>query len=106
MILQDGVRISEHECQGEFELLKLARDLNVANVMHALQPNITCLLDPPEADKQVGVVYFDMDVATGGVLRRYLKNHPREYISPKYVAWVGRQISWGLAWLHERMVLH
>lgn len=52
--------------------MKLARDLNAANVLHALQPNITCLLDPPQADKQAGVIYFDMEVETWGDLRRYI----------------------------------
>ena len=77
--------------------LKIARDLNAPNVLHALKPKVTCLLDTPQADRQAGVIYLDMEVATGGDHRRYLKNHPRQYISLKYDAWVGHQILW--AWV-------
>ena len=77
MILEDAIRISDHDYQQEFERLKLGRDLNAPNVLHAVHPKVTCLLDTSQVDRQAGVIYFDMEVATGSDLRHYLKNHPR-----------------------------
>ena len=65
MILQDAVRINEDACQQEFERLKVARALNASNVLHALQPKITCLLDTSQADRQAVVIFFDMEVGSG-----------------------------------------
>ena len=75
MKLCEGERISEHECHEEFHLLKLARDERAPNILYALPLGKTSLLDVPKGDLLSHTIYFDMEVATGRDLRRYLLDH-------------------------------
>ena len=64
MQLREGERISEHECQEEFHLLKLARDESAPNILYALPLGKTSLLDVQKGDLLSHTIYFDMDVVS------------------------------------------
>ena len=106
MTLREGERISEHECNEEFHLLKLERDERAPNILYALPLGKTSLLDVPKGDLLSHTIYFAMEVATGRDLRRSLLDHRWQFISSKYIAWVGRQIHWRFKWLHNKKLLH
>ena len=86
-----------HASWQEFHILKKARIEQAEHIIYALH-------DYPSATNNS--IQFEMEYATGGDLRTYLRNYPLLHISKQLVMWIGRQLLCGVQWLHSHSFMH